>query len=57
MVPLKMRIYREQLPDASALGSYGEKHYAEALKALAARDVRNAAFLTSPKLTGDTPLY
>ena len=58
MVPLKMRIYREQLPDASALGSYGEMHYAEALKALAARDVRtidlNAAFLASPKRTGDT---
>lgn len=61
MVPLKMRIYSEYLPDSVKLTDYMSGNYQQAGKALQAAGVNlidlNTPFLSSPKRNSDTPLF
>lgn len=61
MVPLKMRIYAEHLPDSIKVNDYMGHNYERMSKALQAAEVNvidlNAAFLNSPKRNSDTPLF
>ena len=60
-VPLKMRIYSEQLPETIKVNSYMAGNYERMGKALKASQVNfidmNTAFLNSPKRNSDTPLF
>ncbi len=61
MVPLKMRIYAEHLPDDVKLNSYMEVNYERMSKLLRKSGVAvvdlNAAFLNSPKRNSSSPLF
>ncbi|TXT35301.1 MAG: hypothetical protein FD135_4983, partial [Comamonadaceae bacterium] len=61
MVPLKMRIYSEHLPDSVKLTDYMAGNYEQIGKALQALGVTlidlNTPFLNSPKRNSDTPLF
>ena len=61
MVPLKMRIYAEYLPDDIKLNDYTAGNYERMNKALQAGDVTtidlNAAFLGSAKRNSDSPFF
>jgi len=61
MVPLKMRIYSEHLPDDIKVNDYMLGNYERMKKALQAGRVDvidlNTAFLNSPKRAGTSPLF
>ena len=61
LVPSKIRIYSDQLPDAKALDDYTAGKYESVFKALQAGGVNvvnlNQAFLTSPQRASATPLF
>ena len=61
MVPLKMRIYSEYLPDSVKLTDYMAGNYEQIGKALQAAGVTlidlNTPFMSSPKRNSDTPLF
>ncbi len=61
MVPLKMRIYSEYLPDHVKLTDFMATNYDGVSKGLQARGVAsidlNTPFLNSPKRNSDTPLF
>ena len=61
MVPLKMRIYAEHLPDSIKLNDYVAGNYDNMRKSLEAAGVTvvdlNAPFLSSAKRNSDTPLF
>ncbi len=61
VVPLKMRIYAEHLPNELALTDYLRGNYARMLEFLKANDVLmvdlNSAFLNDPGRASDTPFY
>lgn len=61
IVPSKIRIHADQLPDNKPLDSYTAEKYDNAFKALSAGGVNvvnlNKAFLSSPHRTSDTPLF
>jgi hypothetical protein len=52
IVPMKMRIYREYLPDTQPLGTYGAGYYDRVAQSLRTHGVHvtdlNRAFLDSP---------
>lgn len=61
MVPLKMRIYAEHLPEGIKVNDYMAGNYERMNKALQAARVNvadlNTAFLNSPKRNSPTPLF
>lgn len=61
MVPLKMRIYAEHLPDSIKLSDYVAGNYDSMRKSLEAAGVTvidlNTPFLSSPKRNSDTPFF
>lgn len=61
MVPIKMRIYSEYLPDEVKISEYMAGNYGRMNKALQAVNVStvdlNTAFVNSPKRNSDTPLF
>ena len=61
MVPVKMRIYSEYLPDEIKINDYMAGNYGRMNKALQAANVStvdlNTAFVNSPKRNSDTPLF
>ncbi len=61
MVPLKMRIYSEFLPDDVRVNDYMKGNYERMSKVLQAAHVNiidlNTAFMTSPQRASATPLY
>lgn len=61
MVPLKMRVYAEHLPDTVKFSDYMRDSYARMGGVLAAGQVNlidlNTAFLSSPARTGDAPFF
>ena len=61
VVPLKMRIYAEQLPDNVKLNDYMVGNYERINKSLQSMGVMaidlNQPFLSSPKRNSDTPLF
>lgn len=61
MVPVKMRVYSEYLPDDIKINDYMVGNYDRMSKALQAANVKtvdlNTAFLNSPKRNSDTPLF
>jgi alginate O-acetyltransferase complex protein AlgJ len=61
IVPSKIRIHSDQLPDNKPLDGYTADKYDNAYKALTAGGVSvvnlNKAFLASPHRTSDTPLF
>ena len=61
MVPLKMRIYSEYLPDSIKLTDYMAGNYDQIGKALQAAGVTmidlNTPFMSSSKRNSDTPLF
>ena len=61
MVPLKMRIYAEHLPDSVKLNDHTAGNYERMSKSLQAVGVTvidlNTAFLNSPKRNSDSPLF
>ncbi len=61
MVPVKMRIYSEYLPDEIKINDYMAGNYDRMTKALQATNVStadlNAAFINSPKRNSETPLF
>lgn len=61
MVPLKMRIYAEHLPDDVRINDYMAGNYERMSKVLQASRVNvidlNTAFLTNPKRGGDAPFF
>jgi alginate O-acetyltransferase complex protein AlgJ len=61
MVPLKMRIYSEYLPDSVKFTDYMAGNYEQISKALQAAGVTlidlNTPFMSSPKRNSDTPLF
>jgi alginate O-acetyltransferase complex protein AlgJ len=61
IVPSKIRIHADQLPDGKSLDSYTADKYENAFKALRAGGVNavnlNQPFLSSPHRTSDTPLF
>lgn len=61
LVPMKMRIYGEYLPDSRPLGAYGAGYYDRVAGSLRSGGVHvvdlNRAFLDSPKRKSDTPLF
>lgn len=61
IVPSKIRIYSDQLPDNKKLDAYTADKYENVAKALRAGGVNvvnlNQPFLTSPQRTSDTPLF
>ncbi|NDP48473.1 MAG: hypothetical protein GZ085_08820 [Sulfuriferula multivorans] len=61
MVPLKMRIYAEHLPDSIKVNDYMRGNYARMSQLLQAAQVSvidlNTAFLNTPKRNSDTPLF
>ena len=61
VVPVKVRLYAEYLPDNIKLNDYTADHYASMSKALQAAGVTvidlNTPFLNSPMRNSDTPLF
>lgn len=61
MVPVKMRVYAEYLPDDIKINNYMAGNYDRMTKALQAANVNtvdlNSAFINSPKRNSDTPLF
>ena len=61
MVPLKMRLYSEYLPDSVKLTDYMAGNYEQISNALQAAGVTfidlNTPFMSSPKRNSDTPLF
>ncbi|MFZ4480935.1 MAG: alginate O-acetyltransferase AlgX-related protein, partial [Rhodoferax sp.] len=61
LVPSKIRIHSEQLPDNKPLDSYTAEKYDNVYKTMRAAGVSvvnlNSAFLSSPQRTSDTPLF
>jgi alginate O-acetyltransferase complex protein AlgJ len=61
LVPLKMRIYSEYLPDNVKVNAYMAGNYERMNKVLQAAQVNvidlNTVFLNSPKRSSDTPLF
>lgn len=61
MVPLKIRVYSEHLPDAIQLSPYLRENYRQMLGNFNTAGVNaadlNSAFINSPLRSGDTPLY
>jgi alginate O-acetyltransferase complex protein AlgJ len=61
MVPVKMRVYSEHLPEDIKINDYMAGNYDRMSKALQASNVNtvdlNTAFLSSPKRNSDTPLF
>lgn len=61
MVPLKMRVYSEHLPESVKLNGYMAGNYDRMIKALGVGGVSaidlNTSFIDSSKRTGDSPLY
>lgn len=61
MVPLKMRIYSEYLPDSVKFNDYMAGNYDQISKALQTAGVAfidlNTPFMNSPKRNSDTPLF
>lgn len=61
MVPIKMRVYSEFLPNDTKLNEYTTTNYDRMLGNLKAQSINaadlNSAFLASGSRTGDTPLF
>ena len=61
MVPVKMRIYSDQLPDDVKVNNFTAGNYDRIAKALQAARVNtvdiNTAFVNSPQRNSDTPLF
>ena len=61
MVPVKMRIYSDQLPDDVKVNNFTAGNYDRIAKALQAARVNtvdiNTAFANSPQRNSDTPLF
>ncbi len=61
IVPSKIRIYSDQLPDSKKLDSYTADKYENVAKTLRSGGVNvvnlNQPFLTSPQRNGDTPFF
>jgi alginate O-acetyltransferase complex protein AlgJ len=61
IVPSKIRIYSDQLPDNKKLDAYTADKYENVAKTLLAGGVNvvnlNQPYLTSPQRTGDTPFF
>jgi alginate O-acetyltransferase complex protein AlgJ len=61
MVPIKMRIYAEHLPDNVKLSDHLSGNYDRIATSMKSAGLQvldlNTAFMTSPKRTGDMPLY
>ena len=61
IVPSKIRIYADQLPDSKTLDAYSADKYENVAKKLVAGGVNvvnlNQPFLTSPQRIGDAPLF
>ena len=61
MIPLKMRVYSEFLPDSIKINDYMANNYDRMSKALRAANVSttdlNTAFVNSPKRSSETPLF
>jgi alginate O-acetyltransferase complex protein AlgJ len=61
MVPIKMRVYSEHLPEEVQLSPYTRENYERVLNALRGGGVHavdlNSAFLASPLRSSDTPLF
>jgi alginate O-acetyltransferase complex protein AlgJ len=61
MVPVKMRVYSEHLPEDIKINDYMAGNYDRMSKALQAANVNtvdlNTAFVSSPKRNSDTPLF
>ena len=61
MVPIKMRIYAENLPDSVKLSDELRGNYARIAQSMRASQLRvidlNTPFMSSPERTGETPLY
>ncbi len=61
MVPLKMRVYSEHLPDTIKISDYMRDSYTRMTGVLATGQVHvvdlNTAFLSSPKRTAETPFF
>ena len=61
MVPIKMRIYAEHLPDNVKLSDELRGNYARIAQSMRSAQLSvidlNTAFLNSPERTGETPLY
>ena len=61
MVPVKMRVYPEHLPDEVKISDYMASNYDRMLKVLQGAKVStvdlNTAFLNSPKRNSETPLF
>jgi len=61
MVPIKMRVYAEHLPDSVKLSDDLRGNYARIAQSMRAAQLRvidlNTAFTTSPERTGESPLY
>jgi alginate O-acetyltransferase complex protein AlgJ len=61
LVPLKMRIYSEYLPDNIKVNDYMASNYERMSKVLRTAQVNvidlNTAFMNSPKRSSDTPLF
>jgi alginate O-acetyltransferase complex protein AlgJ len=61
MVPIKMRVYAEHLPDSVKLSDDLRGNYARIAQSMRASQLRvidlNTAFTTSPERTGESPLY
>ena len=61
MIPLKMRVYSEFLPDDIKINDYMASNYDRMSKGLRAANVTtadlNTAFVNSPKRNSETPLF
>lgn len=61
MVPLKIRVYSEFLPDEIKLSPYVQGNYSQMLGVFSSSGVNaadlNSAFMNSPERSGETPLY
>ena len=61
MVPVKMRIYSDQLPDDVKVNNFTEGNYDRIIKSLRVARVNtvdiNTAFVNSPQRISDTPLF
>lgn len=61
MIPLKMRVYSEFLPDSIKINDYVASNYDRMSKVLRAANVNtvdlNSAFVNSPKRNSETPLF
>jgi alginate O-acetyltransferase complex protein AlgJ len=61
IIPIKMRIYSEHMPDDLKIDPFTDSNYSRMLEYFRANDVFavdiNTAFLTDPNRAGDSPLF